>query len=180
MERSNGTHRRRASPAGEPIPFPVTEAHKAPVDEESFMRYYEAAMKAASTEGPAPRVVDRILRNQDDICGRVLDVVFGDDPLSRMVIAIRNRLSEEGRIDRFPAVSARILALINAIGSGSLKPWAISRPRDAGHLYYPDAVVFAAAVSPLNDDLTFQMDEFERRVEARLGGINCSRFTAFV
>jgi hypothetical protein len=45
---------------------------------------------------------------------------------------------------------------------------------------YPDAVVFAAAVSPLNDDLTFQMDEFERRVELHLGGINCSRFTAFV
>jgi len=180
MERSNGAHRKRVSPAEASLSFPVTEAHKAPVDEESFMRYYEAAMKAASTEGPAPRVGDRILRNQDDICGRVLDVVFGDDPLSRMVIAVRNRLSEEGRISTFPSVSARILALVKAIGSGSLKPWAISRPRDAGHLYYPDAVVFAAAVSPLNDDLTFQMDEFARRVELRLGGITSSRFTAFV
>jgi hypothetical protein len=180
MERSNDTHRRRVSPAGPSFSFPVTEAHKAPLEEESFMRYYELAMKAASTKGPAPRVKDRLLRNQDDTCGRVLDVVFGDDPLSRMTIALRNRLSEEGQIDRYPAVSARILALINAIGSGSLMRWAISGPRDAGHLYYPDALVFAAAVSPLNDDLTFQMDEFERRVELHLGGINCSRFTALV
>ena len=76
-----------------------------------------------------------------------LTVAFGDDPLSRMAIAIRNRLSEEGRIDRFPTVSVRILALIKAIGSGSLRQWAITRPRDAGHLYYPDAVVFAEFVN---------------------------------
>ena len=144
------------------------------------MRYYEVAMKAASMEGPAPSMKDRLLRNHYDTHGRVLDVVFGDDPLRRMAIAIRNRLSEEGQIDRFPAVSTRILALIKAIGSGSLMSWAISSPSDAGHLYYPDAVVFAAAGCPLNDDLTFQMDEFERRVELHLGGINCSRFTAFV
>jgi len=180
MERSNGTQRRRASLAGESRSFPATEAHQAPVDEESFMRYYEVAMKAASMEGPAPSMKDRLLRNHYDTHGRVLDVVFGDDPLRRMAIAIRNGLSEEGQIDRFPAVSTRILALIKAIGSGSLMSWAISSPSDAGHLYYPDAVVFAAAGCPLNDDLTFQMDEFERRVELHLGGINCSRFTAFV
>jgi hypothetical protein len=83
-------------------------------------------------------------------------------------------------MDRFLAVSTRILALIRLIGSGSLKQWAISMPRDCGHLYYPDAVVFAAAVSPLNDDFTFPMKEFGRLVELRLGRINCSRFTAFV
>jgi hypothetical protein len=114
------------------------ETHQAPVDEESFMRYYEVAMKAASMEGPAPSMKDRLLPNHDDTHGRVLDVVFGDDPLRRMAIAIRNRLSEEGQIDRFPAVSTRILALIKAIGSGSLMSWAISSPRDAGHLYYPE------------------------------------------
>ena len=180
METSNDTHRKRVFPAGEWVPFPVTEAHKAPVDEESFIRYYELAMKAASTEGPAPSTRDRLIRSSNTTEANVLDVVFGDDPLSRMVIAVRNRLVEEGRISTFPSVSARILALVKAIGSGSLKPWAISRLRDAGHLYYPDAVVFAAAVSPLNDDLTFRMDEFGRRVEIRLGGINSSRFTAFV
>jgi hypothetical protein len=41
-------------------------------------------------------------------------------------------------------------------------------------------VVFAAAVSPLNEELTFLIEEFERLVELRLGGISCSRFTAFV
>ena len=137
-------------------------------------------MKAASMEGPSPSVKDRLMRSLNSGQGVVLDVVFGDDPLSRMAIAMRNKLSEEGRIDRFPAVSARILALIQAIGSGSLTRWAMSGPRDGGHLYYPDAVVFAAAVSPLNDDLTFQMDEFERLLELRLGGINCGRFTAYV
>ena len=84
------------------------------------MRYYEVAMKAASMEGPTPCVKDRLMRSLDGPHANVLDVVFGDDPLSRMAIAIRNRLLEEGRIARFPAVSARILSLIKAIGSGSL------------------------------------------------------------
>ena len=179
MERRNGAHHRSVSPAGEPIPFPDTEVRK-PVDEESFVRYYKAAMKAGLMEGPAPCVKDRLMRSQDDTHGTVLDVVFGDDPISRMAIAIRTTLSEEGQIDRFPSVSARILALIMAIGSGSLTQWAISSPRDAVHLYYPDAVVFAAARAPLADDITFQMDEFERLVRLRLGGSNSGRFTAFV
>jgi hypothetical protein len=151
-----------------------------PVDEESFMRYYGVAMKAASMEGPPPSVKDRVMRSLNDAPGSVLDVVFGDNPLSRMAIALKKKMSEEQRMDKFPAVSTRILALIQLIGSGSLTQWAVSIPRDPGHLYYPDAVVLAAAVSPLKDDLTFQMDEFERLVELRLGGINCGRFTAFV
>ena len=180
MERRSSARRRRVSPEGDPISSLITEAHLAPVDEESFMRYYDVAMKAASMKGPSPSVKDRLMRSFDSTQGGVLDVVFGDDPLSRMAIAVRNKLSEEGQIDRFPAVSARILALIQAIGSGSLKRWVISLPRDPRRLYYPDAVVFAAAVSPLNDDLTFQMDEFERLLELRLGGINCGRITAYV
>lgn len=180
MERRNRAHGRRVSPAGESLPFPATGADRAPVEEESFMRYYEVAMKAASMEGPTPCVKDRLMRSPDGPHANVLNVVFGDNPLSRMAIAIRNRLSEEGRIDRFPTVSVRILALVKAIGSGSLRQWAITRPRDAGHLYYPDAVVFAAAVSPLDDDLTFRMDEFGWLIELRLGNVNCGGFSAFV
>jgi hypothetical protein len=144
------------------------------------MRYYQVGMKAASMEGPAPSAKDRLMQTLDNAPGSVLDVVFGDNPLSRMAIALKNKMSEEQQMDKFPAVSTRILALIQLIGSGSLKRWVISLPRGPRHLYYPDAVVLAAAVSPLIDDLTFQMDEFERLLELRLGGINCGRFTATV
>ena len=180
MEKANRASHRRAYPAGTSASSPREEAQRVPSDEGSFMRYYGVAMKAALMEGPPPLVKDRVMRNPNNIPGSVLDVVFGDNPLSRMAIAMRNQMSEEGQMEKFPAVSTRILALIQLIGSGSLKQWAISIPRDSQHLYYPDAVVLAAAVSPLNDDLTFQMDEFERLVELRLGGINCGRFTAFV
>jgi hypothetical protein len=91
---------------------------------------------------------------------------------------MRNKLSEEGQIDRLPAVSSRILALILLIGAGSLKRWAISLPQDPQHLYYPDAVVLVAARAPLVDDLTFEADEFMRILELRLGGITCGRRTA--
>jgi hypothetical protein len=180
MEKANRASHPRAHPAGTAASSPHEEAQQVPVDEESFMRYYGAAMKAASMEGPPPLVKDRVMRSPNNTPGSVLDVVFGDNPLSRMAIAMRNRMSEEGQMEKFPAVSTRILALVQLIGSGSLKQWAILTPRDPGHLYYPDAVVLAAAVSPLNDDLTFQMDEFERLLELRLGGINCGRFTALV
>ena len=180
MEKTARAPHRRAYPAGTSASSPRKEAQRVPVDEESFMRYYGVAMKAASMEGPPPSAKDRVMRSLNDTPGSVLDVVFGDNPLSRMAIALKNKMSEEQQMDKFPAVSTRILALIQLIGSGSVKQWAVSIPRDSRHLYYPDAVVLAAAVSPLKDDLTFQMDEFERLVELRLGGINCGRFTAFV
>jgi hypothetical protein len=176
MEKANRVSQRRACPPRTSASSSRKEARRAPVDEESFMRYYGVAMKAASMEGTPPAVKDRVTRTP----GSVLDVVFGDSPLSRMAIALKNKMSEEQQMDKFPAVSTRILALILLIGSGSLKQWVISLPHDLGHLYYPDAVVLAAAVSPLIDDLTFQMDQFERLVELRLGGIHCGRFTASV
>ncbi|MGC9977295.1 MAG: hypothetical protein ABSC57_11405 [Syntrophales bacterium] len=180
MEKANRASHQRVSHARTSASSPDEEARRVPVDEESFMRYYGVAMKAASMEGPPPSVKARVMRSLNDTPGSVLDVVFGDNPLSRMAIALKNKMSEEQQMDKFPAVSTRILALIQLIGSGFLKRWVISIPRDPRHLYYPDAVVLAAAVSPLIDDLTFQMDEFERLVELRLGGINCGRFTAFV
>jgi len=180
MEKSNRASHQRVSRARTSASFPKEEDRRAPIDEESFMRYYGVAMKAASMEGPPPSVKARVMRSLNDTPGSVLDVVFGDNPLSRMAIALKNKMSEEQQMDKFPAVSTRILALIQLIGSGSLKRWVISLPRDPRHLYYPDAVVLAAAVSPLIDDLTFQMDEFERLLELRLGGINCGRFTATV
>ena len=180
MEKANRASHQRVPRTKTFASSPSKEAQRVPVDEESFMRYYGVAMKAASMEGPPPSVKDRVMRSPNGTPGSVLDVVFGDNPLSRMAIALKNKMSEEEQMDKFPAVSTRILALTQLIGSGSLKPWAVSIPRDPGHLYYPDAVVLAAAVSPLKDDLTFQMDEFERLLELRLGGINCGRFTATV
>ena len=142
------------------------------------MRYYRLAMKAASTEGAAPSAQDRVMQKLDGAPKSVLDVVFGDDPLSRMAIALKNQMSKERQMDRFRAVSSRILALIMLIGSGSLKRWAISLPHDPQHLYYPDAVVLVAAVAPLVDDLTFEADEFVRLLDLRLGAITCGRRTA--
>ena len=159
---------------------PGKQAQPEPVDEASFMRYYHIAMEAASMEGPVPEVRDRVLPNPEGTPESVLDVVFGDDPLSRMIIAIKNQMSGEGRMDKFRAVSTRILALIRLIGGGSLKRWAISGPHDSEHLYYPDAAISAAAVSPLNDDLTFKMDQFELLLKARIGGLYWDSLGAYV
>jgi len=87
MERRSSARRRRVSPEGDQISSLITEAHQAPLDEASFMRYYHVAMKAASMEGPSPSVKDRLMRSLNSTQGGVLDVVFGDDPLSRMAIA---------------------------------------------------------------------------------------------
>jgi hypothetical protein len=142
------------------------------------MRYYQTAMKAASMDGPAPPAKDRVIsRSGTKTC--VLEVVFGDNPLSRMTVALKDKMAEEGQMSGFVAVSTRIQALIQLIGDGSLKRWAVSRPRDSKHLYYPDAVVFAAAVSPLRVDFTFPIDEFDRLVEDRVGGINSGHVTTW-
>lgn len=101
-------------------------------------------------------------------------------PFATLALSDLNRMSEEKRMDEFSAVFSRVVALVQLIGGQALKRWAIPRPHDPQHLYYPDAVVLAAAVSPLNDDLTFQMDQFERLVEERMRGMNPGRFVAFI
>ena len=178
MEKRERARQRRVSPGGDPTSTLLTEAYRTPLDEESFMRYYRVAMKAASTEGPALSVKDRVMQKLDNAPKSVVDVVFGSDPVSRMAIALKNQMSKERRIDRFPAVSSRILALILLIGEGSLKRWTISLPHDPQHLYYPDAVVLVAAGAPLVDDLTFDADEFMRLLDLRLGDIACGGRTA--
>jgi hypothetical protein len=149
------------------------------IDEDRFMRYYQVAIKAALMDGPAPSVKDRVIPSIDDAHTDVLNVVFGDNPLSRMTIALKNQMAEEGQMSTFASVLMRIQALIQLIGDGSLRHRAILRPRDPKHLYYPDAVVLAAAVSPLSDDWTFQIDEFDRLVEVRLGGMNSGHITTW-
>ncbi len=155
--------RRTASSADE-------EVQRAPVDEVGFLRYYEIAMKAASMTGPVPAAADRVMPSVNETPESVsVNVIFGDNPLARMTIAIKDQLTQEDQMDKFAAVFSRILALIELIGKGSLKKWAISRSRNPQHLLYPDAVIFAAAVSPLKDDFGFEVDEFERVVKERMG-----------
>ena len=166
----------RRTPSWGPSFLPFRgDAQRVPVDEESFMRYWEEVLAAASKTGPIARGDEAA--DHGDAPESAFD---GGDPLGRMALVLRNRMAEEGQMDKFPAVATRILALIRLIGDGSLKQWAISRPQDPGHLYYPDAVVFAAAISPLDDDLAFPMDLFENCIEARLGGTNRGRFIAWV
>jgi hypothetical protein len=153
-------------------PYVDEELKQALIDEHGFLRYYKVAIGAASMGGPAPATEHRVMPGQDCARGNVINVVFGDNPFSRMAIAIRNQMLKERRIDKLPVVFTRILALIRLIGEGSLRRWAVARPDDPQHLYYPDAIVLAAAVSPLNDDLTFEPDQFERLVEMRVGGKN--------
>jgi hypothetical protein len=154
------------------------EARKVPIDENSFMRYYQTAIRAASMEGPPPLTKDRMIPRTDETAASVLELVFGDTPLSRMTIALKNRMAEEGQAGALASALMRILSLIRLIGDGSLKHRAISGPRDPKHLYYPDAVVYAAAVAPLDDNGTFPIDEFDRLVEDRMGGMNCGNITA--
>ena len=180
MKKTERGARKRMFPGGTSVSRIDEEAQRAPIDEGSFKRYYDAAMKAASMTGPVPTVKDRVIPSLNETLENVVDIVFGDDPLSRMTIAIKNQMLEEKQMDKFSAVFSRMLALIELIGKEALKRWAISRPHDPRHLYYPDAVVFAAAVSPLNDDLTFQIDQFERLVKERMCGINPGRFVAFI
>lgn len=180
MEKAVRAPRKGTSPARTPASFSGRETRRAPVNDNDFMRYYGVAIKAASMEGPAPSVKDRVIQNLDNAPGNVLDAVFGDDPLSRMAIALKNQMSKERRMSELAAVSSRILALIRLIGSGSLKQWAITMPHDPQHLYYPDAVVLVAAGAPLVDDLTFEEDEFMRLLELRLGVTTCPRHTGSV
>jgi len=167
----------RHTPSWEPSFLPFRgDSQRAPVDEESFMGYWEEAMSAASETGAIARDHGKA-PDHEEAPESAFDAL---DPLGRMALVLRKRMAEEGQMDKFPAVATRILALIRLIGDGSLKQWAISRPQDPGHLYYPDAVVFAAAISPLDDDLAFPMDLFENCIEARLGGTNRGRFIAWV
>jgi hypothetical protein len=143
----------------------------APIDVTCFTRYCVTAVESASMEGPVP-AKDRVTGRMHDSSGSVLTVVFGDDPLSRVMIAIRCKAREDQQVDKVPAISARIHALIHLIESGFLHQWAGSTPQDPLYLCHLDAMIFAAAVSPLNDDFMFQMDQFERLVELRLAGID--------
>jgi len=151
---------------------------RAAVDEVSFMRYYKVAMKAASMDGPAPATEERMMPSPGETSGNVVEVVFGDTPLSRMTIAIKNQMSLEEQMERFSAVFSRMLALIAMVRRGSLKQWAVPSPTNAQQLLFPDAVVLAAAVAPL-DDLAFEVDQFERLVNERVGLTRPRRFVAF-
>jgi len=163
-----------ADQTGEPCP----DKDRAAVDEVSFMRYYKVAMNAASMDGPAPTTEERVIPCPRETSGNVVEVVFGDSPLSRMTIAIKNQLSLEEQMERFPAVFSRMLALIAMVRGGSLKHWAVSSPSNPQQLLFPDAVVLAAAVAPL-DDLAFGLDQFERLVNDRVGLTRPRRFVAF-
>jgi hypothetical protein len=151
---------------------------RAAVDEASFMRYYKIAMKAAAMDGPAPTTEERVIPCPPETSGNVVEVVFGDTPLSRMTVAIKNQMCLEEQMDRFPAVFSRMLALIAMVRRGSLKQWAVSSPTDPQQLLFPDAVVLAAAVAPL-DDLAFGVDQFERLVNERVGLAKPRKFVAF-
>jgi hypothetical protein len=177
MEKEDQGNCTRAFP--EDAPDPSYDALRAPVDGPSFMRYYEIAMKAASMAGPPPTVTERVMASSDEAPGHVVEVVFGDTPLARMSIAIKNQMSREGQMDRFSAVFSRMLALIALVRKGCLKQWAISNPNSPQQLLYPEAVVFVAAVAPL-DDLAFEGDQFERLVNRRIDLTNSDRFVAFV
>ena len=170
MEGKNRSDRRRISLAQAPALSPDAEALTVPIDEGSFTRYYDIAMAASSMTGSQPALKDRIMPSVDETPGNVTDVVFGDNPLSRMKIAIKDQMTQENQMDKFPSVSIRLLALITLIGKGTLKRWARPRPCDPRHLYYPNAVIFAAASAPLNDDFSFKIDELERLVEELMGG----------
>ena len=90
----------------------------------------DATAPAPDRDGPRERV------REEHPLGKVQ--VFGDDPLSRMTIAIKNRMSEEKQMDKFSAVFSRMIALVQLIGGQALKRWAIPKPHDPQHLYYPD------------------------------------------
>ena len=154
------------------------EKERAAIDETSFMRYYKIAMKAASMDGPAPIAEERVIPSLGEPSGNVIEVVFGDTPLSRMTIAIKDQMSLEEQMDRFSAVFSRMLALIAMVRRGSLKQWAVASPTNPQQLLFPDAVILAAAVAPL-DDLAFEVDQFERLVNERVGVTNPRRFVAF-
>ncbi|MGD0657565.1 MAG: hypothetical protein ABSD38_05830 [Syntrophorhabdales bacterium] len=156
---------RRAFP--EDAPDPSYDTLRAPVDGISFLRYYEIAMKAASMAGPSPTPKERVMPGSVEDSGHVIEVVFGDTPLARMTIAIKDQMSREGQTGGFPAVYSRMLALIALIRKGSLKQWAISIPNNPHQLLYPEAIIFVAAVAPL-DDLSFDLDQFERMVNRRI------------
>jgi hypothetical protein len=179
MKKTISSARGRTFSPGASAPSCGEEGQATPIDEDSFLRYYQTVIRAASMEGPPPLLGDRVIPPVDGTHTSVVEVVFGDSPLSRMKIALKNQLGEEGEMGKFASTWTRIQALVRMIGDGSLKHWAISRPREPKHLYYPDAVVLAAAISPLNDEHTFQIDGFDRLVRERLGGINCGHIVGW-
>ena len=177
MKEEDQGNYKRALPKDAPVSS--YDTLRAPIDGLSFMRYYEIAMKAASMAGPPPTAKERVLPSSDEDPGHIVEVVFGDTPLTRMSIAIKNQMSREGQMDRFSAVFSRMLALIALVRKGSLKQWAISNPNNPQQPLYPEAVILVAAVAPL-DDLAFEGDQFERLVNRRIDLSNPGHFVAFV
>lgn len=130
-----------------------------PIDPKEFhsayMLYVNAAARRVLIQNPAKR--EPILHEEEDNTIGVYHLT--DNPVSRGLTALSNRYQEDHQ--QYHAISHRIYALTNLIGTKTLKGWC---KRIAGGYDVHDAVIDAAAVVMMTKDGEFPPDTFLREV----------------
>jgi hypothetical protein len=137
-------------------------------DRHEFATAFTWAMNAASGAAQItdPTTLGIEFEEED---GKPVQLRFRDTSLTRVGIAMRERYSATDP-DRAMSAMLRIWALMDLLKSGRLDEW-IRLARDvSGEREIAPAVVYAAAVVPLNKEYQFPWYAFLREVRRLEGG----------
>ena len=144
---------------------PFVKLCLAPVNEEEFLFYSHLAMSAAQLQAPVTSPTEYGVNLLNEKTGDLSRIQFTDNPYSRMMVALRENLSEEEREEKMPALAIRIWALIHLLNDDKLKQWTIPNPQEPDSVLISEAVFRAAARATIDTDLEFIWEEFEENVE---------------
>ena len=138
----------------------------APINEDEFLFYAQMAISAGQVEMPLKkRPTDYGFNLVDDKTGGVSSYHFTDNPINRMMAALVQNLDDKERQEKMPAISTRVLALMDLFSSGKLQKWIKKDPTSKQHAFLPAALFRAAAKAPINTELQFNWSDFEQLVD---------------
>lgn len=135
---------------------------QAPVPVDTFLFYFDLAINAAEFKTPTTNPVKygfTLIEND----GSEQSYNFTDNPINRMVVAIKENMTEEEIQDLFPSVIARIFSLQALMGHKDLSSWIRSSQDNPDTVLVHPAVLAAAASAPI-EEMSFNLEKFLRLI----------------
>jgi hypothetical protein len=133
-------------------------------DPDEFSTAFNFAMNAVLKDGIVENPTNLRFRllNEDK---SVDEMAINDTPVSRIIIAMKERYSEHDKA-KYVGAASRILALIRLVEDGKLSQWVKESGDDTIEIH--TALVHAAALVRLTKNGTFPPGEFVNKVKQLL------------
>ena len=140
---------------------PFLDLCTAPVEEDLFLFYSQIAISAAQLEMSVPNPEMYGVTVFDDESGTAARYNFTDNAMNRMMVGLKENMSEEQQDTIMPPIMTRMLAVMPLLKDKRLAQWVV-RDVEKGYTRISDAVFKAAAAATVNNDLQFDMDDFQQ------------------